>query len=409
MNENELAKYQKDKAAIVSIVKYLLVVAVISVFIIFATKVVIVMLPFLLGFLLAKTSFILSNKMIPNSTGIQNNNKRKKLSIIIYVIMNIVLSGLFIFAGVAAISQIINAIKNISVYVSEFDYSSINFSFLERFTRTNGSILPEEMVASIEDSYSSVVSKVLNLIPGIITGFVSSVLSAIGNIPFAIFFVISVILSGYYFLKDTPNVLRFYYRTVPNRSFRKKFLSLLNELSLTLFNVLGGYLVLMFLTFVEAYIIFLFAGVKYSVILAIITSLIDFLPVLGVSATMVPLIIYNFLHGNYVAAIILIIGITSMTIIRRFVEPLILGQSMKIHPLLMLISMAAGVYIWGAIGFLVGPTVFIIIIQVTKVFSWDKKFLEFFSYVLGKVMDDSDLDADKTPANKKTSASSKKH
>ena len=75
-----------------------------------------------------------------------------------------------------------------------------------------------------------------------------------------------------------------------------------------------------------------------------------------------------------------------MTVIRRFIEPPILGKSMHIHPLLTLVAMAAGVYIWGAIGFLLGPVVFIILLDVFKVFGLDKKLRNFLSRVLEKII-----------------------
>ena len=70
-----------------------------------------------------------------------------------------------------------------------------------------------------------------------------------------------------------------------------------------------------------------------------------------------------------------------MTVVRRFIEPPILGKSMHIHPLLTLVAMAAGVYIWGAIGFLLGPALAIIILQIIKVFEIDKKVGEYLSGV----------------------------
>ena len=50
------------------------------------------------------------------------------------------------------------------------------------------------------------------------------------------------------------------------------------------------------------------AGVPYAVILALITAVLDFMPVLGVSATMIPVMIYLGLQGNFTGVLILIIG-----------------------------------------------------------------------------------------------------
>ncbi|MCR5288231.1 MAG: AI-2E family transporter, partial [Saccharofermentans sp.] len=75
-----------------------------------------------------------------------------------------------------------------------------------------------------------------------------------------------------------------------------------------------------------------------------------------------------------------------MTVLRRFIEPPILGKSMRIHPLLTLVAMAVGVYIWGAIGFLLGPALAIIILQTIKVFEIDKKVEEYLSGVFERFL-----------------------
>ena len=212
----------------------------------------------------------------------------------------------------------------------------------------------------------------------------------VSSIPYWVFVVICVILSGYYFINDGYHVLRFYMKNVPNRSFKIKSLSLINTLSVTLFRALGGYILLLAMTTVEAWFAFRLAGVDYAVILALVTGIIDFMPVLGISATMIPVMIFCALHGNYKSVLILIIAMAIMTVVRRLAEPPILGKSLHLHPLLMLLGMALGVYVWGAIGFLLGPTVMIIVIDVVKVFGVDKKFMSFMSRVLGDFMKPSE-------------------
>ena len=208
----------------------------------------------------------------------------------------------------------------------------------------------------------------------------------IGNIPYGIFVVISVFMSGFYFISDGPTVLKGYMKTVPNHTFRRTSIELINNLSVTLFRALGGYLLLLLITMLESWIAFRLANVEYALVLALVTAILDFLPVLGISATMWPVIIYCALHDNIQGAIIIIIAMAIMTVIRRFIEPAILGKSLHLHPLMMLISMALGVYVWGAIGFLLGPVVFIILLDVFKVFGLDKKLRNFLSRVLEKII-----------------------
>lgn len=126
------------------------------------------------------------------------------------------------------------------------------------------------------------------------------------------------------------------------------------------------------------------AGVPYAVILALITAVLDFMPVLGVSATMVPVMIYLGLQGNFTGVLILIIGMAIITVIRRFIEPPILGKSMHMHPLATLFAMIFGVAVWGAIGFLMGPVVLLVVQEAIKGFALDKKLRVFAGNILNK-------------------------
>ena len=69
---------------------------------------------------------------------------------------------------------------------------------------------------------------------------------------------------------------------------------------------------------------------------------------------------------------------------------------MHMHPLVTLFAMAAGVYIWGPAGFLLGPVLAIIIIQIIKVFEIDKIVGKYFSGVLDRFMKDKKVEEKKT-------------
>ena len=45
----------------------------------------------------------------------------------------------------------------------------------------------------------------------------------------------------------------------------------------------------------------------------------------------------------------------SIIIIRRFIEPTILGNAMELHPIVTLLSMIVGIMIYGLAGLLLGP------------------------------------------------------
>ena len=385
MNESE--RYTRDKAAVMSMIKFILIVLIFCAIAFCATKIVVVLVPFLIGFLLAKTSFAIAGLFVDKDMKkAAAKKRRKKIAIIVYVILLIIIAIALIWCCFSLVGQIMRAVDSLTRLANEFDIQEWGNALVEKVSSIDTRFMTQGMKDSLENNLVSLWGNMVAKIPAVLSAVLAAIWGLIGNIPYGIFVVICVILSGYYFINDGSKVLRFYMKNVPNRQFRLKSISLINDLAVTLFRALGGYLLLLIITTLEAWAAFRLAGVDYAIILALITGLIDFLPVLGISATMVPVMIYCGVKGDYTAVAILIVAMTLMTIIRRVIEPPILGKTLQIHPLLMLIGMAAGVYIWGAVGFLLGPVVLIIIIDIMHVFELDKKIMNFLSRVLGGFM-----------------------
>lgn len=384
-------KFNKDKLLVIEMVKCILIALISVVAIYFSTKLILILVPFLIGFLLASASYKLAGisfrknarKKFPEQDG-----KRRKIAEVIYILLIIIMAGVIVLAASEIVSQIQNAVTSISYYTSSINIEDIqnrvNDYFLNNFSSN------DEIASAIRDNLDNLVITASAKIPSLVNSFLTSILEIIGNLPYDVFVIVCVLMSGWFFISDGPAILRSYANNVPHKEFRAKSLSLINELSNTLFRVLGGYLLLLVITVFESWIFFFIAGTKYSIILSLATGIIDFLPVLGVSAVMLPIAIYNAVQGNFFAAIVLILGVAFISIIRRIIEPAILGKSMKMHPLMTLFGMLVGVAVWGAIGFLLGPAVLIIVVQTMKVFSLDKKLRVFLSHLLNRFMKDPD-------------------
>ena len=392
---NDIERYNRDRASVMSMIKFILIVAITVALCYCAKIVVVILIPFLIGFMLAKTSTIIATPISKwfdkNPQNIKPGKKkstRTKTALVCYVILNVILVICVIVLCLGILWQANTVLNRLSSATVNFNPdTSYASNILNRFSVANGGFLTEEMIASIRGDFEGIGQNVVAAIPTFIRTSISKIWNLIGNLPYAIFFVISIMLSGYYFINDGPAVLKFFAKNTPNRKFRSRVFGLINDLTMTVFRVLGGYMALLVITAAEAYLVFMAAGVyNYGLILALITALIDFMPVLGISATMIPVMIWLVLNGKIVPAVIIVIGMAVMTVLRRFIEPPILGKSMRIHPLLTLVAMAVGVYIWGAIGFLLGPALAIIILQTIKVFEIDKKVGEYLSGVFERFL-----------------------
>ena len=393
----DLERYNRDKATVISMIKFILMFAIIIGLLYVGVKLFVILIPFLIGFLLAKTSRAIAEKFCKKVSKDENGRRKvRRITTVIYCILLVLIVIIIVLAFIALFNQANKAIGKLGEAAKNFNASDFANGIISKFSVDNGGFITPGMEQSIHTIITDTGNTVISTLPDILSGVMNSILGMIGSIPYGIFVVICIILSGYYFINDAPRVMKFYSKNVPNRQFRVKSINLLNTLSSTLFNALGGYLALLIITAVEAWVVFFIAGTDYAVILALVTAVVDFLPVLGVSAVMLPVAVYSFLHGNYYAVVVLIIGLALMTVIRRFLEPAILSKSLKMHPLLMLVGMAFGVYVWGAIGFLLGPTMLIIIMDVMKVFEIDKKVLAFMSRVLQKFMQKPEEIAEET-------------
>ena len=404
-NLSDVERYNRDRASVMSMLKFILTIVIIAAFCYAGKIVAVILVPFLIGFLLAKTSVLIAkpiSKHFDSDPAKIKPGKKKsthtKAALVTYVILNIFVFILIVLTCIGLVYQANNLLVTLADISRTFKPSEmINATVLEKYSVDNGGFLTEEMIASLEENVANMGQTVMKNVPQLISSALSAVWNLIGNLPYAVFFVISILLSGFYFINEGPAVLKFFVKNTPNRKFRNRIFTLLNNLSVTVFRVLGGYFVLFIITAFESFLVFWFAGLhEYAIVLSIITALIDFLPVLGVSATMIPMMIYQVAHGQYISAGILLGGLIVMSIIRRFLEPAVLGKSLKMHPLITLIAMAAGVYIWGAAGFLLGPVLAIIIIQALKVFEIDKKAGHYFSGILDRLMNDKNEKAVKT-------------
>lgn len=395
----DLERYQRDRTSVMAMLKFILTVVIVIAFCYAGKIVAVILVPFLIGFLLSKTSMLiakpLSKLFDKDASKIKPGRKKSthtKVALVVYVILNIFVVIFIILVCIGLVYQANNMLVAIADAAKTFKPAElINVQLLERYSVENGGFLTTDMIDSLKENVANMGQTVVKSIPQVVSSALSSVWKMVGNLPYAVFFVISIILSGFYFINDGPAVMKFFVKNTPSRKFRNRVMTLLNELALLVFRVLGGYFALFIITAAESFIVFFAAGLRaYAIVLAIVTALIDFLPVLGISVTMLPMFIYLIAQGDYVAAAIIAIGYIIMTIIRRFIEPPILGKSMHLHPLITLLSMAAGVYIWGAPGFLLGPVLAIIIIQALKVFEIDQKAGTYFSGVLDNLISDKD-------------------
>ncbi|AMA71883.1 MULTISPECIES: sporulation integral membrane protein YtvI [Aneurinibacillus] len=221
--------------------------------------------------------------------------------------------------------------------------------------------LPFDTTNTIQDVIQALKTSATNAA----TAITKVVLSGVAAIPG--FFIVAIIYLVALFLisLDLPRLHRNFLNLFTD-SAREKVELVMNQLFRATVGFLRAQVILSLLTYILALIGLMILGVKYALLLSLIIVIVDLLPILGTGSFLVPWAIYSFAVGNSRLAIGLVILFVAITIIRRIIEPKVLGSSLGISALAALISLYVGFQLLGFIGLILGPALIIVFESLRK-------------------------------------------
>jgi predicted PurR-regulated permease PerM len=153
-------------------------------------------------------------------------------------------------------------------------------------------------------------------------------------------FFITLMLAAYTMLTRERIVLFFRSLVRPNR--RESFDALLARIDAGLSGVVRGQLVICAINGVLSAVGFMIVGLKYWPVMALVSALFSLVPIFGSIASAIPAIAVALTQGIGTAAFVLawILGIHQLE--ANVLNPKIMGDAAKIHPVLVIFSLLAG-------------------------------------------------------------------
>ena len=190
------------------------------------------------------------------------------------------------------------------------------------------------------------------------------------GIPNVLVITVITILSSYLFIAEQDKILAWMRRYAP-----KFVLRYAEYLKKDARGVIGGYFLAQFrIMFVVAGILavgFLFLKVKYGLLLAVLISLLDFLPVFGTGTALFPWAAVKLFTGEYTYAAGLLILYVVTQVSRQLIQPKIVGDSMGLPPLLTLFLLYLGFKVKGIAGMILAVPIGLIFINFYKYGAFD--------------------------------------
>lgn len=105
------------------------------------------------------------------------------------------------------------------------------------------------------------------------------------------------------------------------------------------------------------------AGIRHGIIWGIVAGIMDALPFVGTGIVLVPLSAVQLFGGQYGLAAACIALYVACIFLREFLEPRLIGKRIGVTPIAILVSLYAGIRLFGIWGILKGPLGFVIIYQ----------------------------------------------
>ena len=199
-----------------------------------------------------------------------------------------------------------------------------------------------------------------------------------------IFFVITFVVAFYIILGDMQNVYDKYHLLIPEKS--KNNLSLIRAVfKNSTWNYIKSQLKLAFLCTIIMAIFLFFIGQQYFIPIALILGFVDLLPMIGPIIVLLPWSIIELLiFDNIIKSLGLLIVLTAWTGLRQVIAPKVIGSSADIHPILSVIALYAGLKLFGVMGAILLPVVFIFIVGIYRsgiIDNWIYDYKLFFKYI----------------------------
>lgn len=211
-------------------------------------------------------------------------------------------------------------------------------------------LLPERVRMQIDDALRDLSSFVTQVIQQALQGtfnaisYTTSVVLAITIVPFW----------TYFLLRDYDRIRASLHRTLP-RAIRDDVGSILKMLDHTVGGYLRGEIVLMIVVGIMQTIAMTLLGLDYALLLGVIAGLLEIVPNIGPTLAAIPAIIVALTRSPGLALLTAVVANLIQNVENSFIVPRVLGQSVGLHPVVMMVMLVVGTEIAGLPGLILAP------------------------------------------------------
>lgn len=310
-----------------------------------------VLIPFIIAFLIAYL-------MNPFVVYLEKKKIKRFASALISLLLILVFSGLLVSLIVPPfVNQIGNLISIAPKKISELE---------KFFTET---ILPELNRLGIiyPDIQKTLSTEIPAKLQSILNGLLSGLLNIFSGLSFIFNQIINIVVIPvitFYFLRDYDKISETILNLF-NEEHRLRVKNVGERINKIFGNYIRGYILISLINGTIITTGLTIIGVPYAVVLGILSALLNFIPYFGMVISLSIGFLISVLSGlsGLKLILVLVLYIGENIIENYFISPKIIGESVGLHPLLVLLALFVFGYFGGLIGMLIGVPVTALIIS----------------------------------------------
>ena len=251
-------------------------------------------------------------------------------------------------------------------------FSSIRDIFAEdSITEIMRRVLP----ANLQLEVPSIVEGATSVLREIASSLSQNLVAVFSNVFHIFFGAVVVLISAYYLLKDGAKVKKELLAISPLGDEHDELV--FQKVSGAVSAVMNGLLIVGLIKGILSALFFWFFGVPAPLFWGSMSGFASLIPFFGSGIVTFPAVAYLLVTGHSAAAIglgILSVGLIGM--VDNFLQPKLVSSKIKIHPLLILLSILGGLKFYGFSGFILGPLTLAVLMAFVDIY---KK--EFRAYI----------------------------
>ncbi len=306
----------------------------------FLKELLIVISPIFIGFIVAWL-------FDPAVTYLQNKKVPRVLAcIIIYLIL---LGAIILFLWLIIpnfLNQIKDFIGGIPDILDDITLFIDNiFDSLDKNAALKLVDVKRQIYSSLENLGTSITTDlpeyIFNLLKGIFNGGMTIILG---------------LMIGFYMLFDFDKINKSLIKLLP-KNWHSGYKDLTKRINTSLRNYIQGVFLVMFLVFITQCIGLTIAGLEAPMIFALFCAVTDIIPYFGPYIGAIPAIIVGFTISPLTGVCCIISIVVVQLLENNFYQPLIMGHTMKLHPVTIMVGLLIFQHFFGIIGMVVATPV----------------------------------------------------